>query len=88
MAGQRLGGAAAVRHVLPEGSECAARADYGPQQPAGRGAITKLQAVGDDVPDTQVLRQRAHDVLQRLAHQYDVRSCLHEFLYFLDARRF
>jgi hypothetical protein len=67
-----------VRILFPNARERPARPDDRLYQPAGRGAIAKIQAVGHNPLDAQVLRQRTHHVLQSLADEHDVRTCLHQ----------
>lgn len=87
MASERLGRAPAIGHILAERSKRPARADYRVKQPAGSRSVAKLQSVGDNVLDAEMLRQGPHDVFQRLAYQNDVRSGLHQFLDLLNAFR-
>ncbi len=81
MAGQRFGSAAAVGHVLAERSKSAAGTNHWIKQSAGGGAVAKFQAVGDDALDSEVLRQRTHHVLERLADQNHVGAGFHKLLH-------
>src|SRR5579864_1099082 len=72
MAGESFRSTAAVRHVLAERSEGAAGTNHRFEQPAGCGAVTEFQAVRNDALDAEMLRQRAHHVVECLTDQYYV----------------
>ena len=61
--------------------ECPAWADHRIEQPTGGDAVAKLQAVGDHVLHSQMLRQRTHHLLESLADQNDISATFNQLLY-------
>jgi hypothetical protein len=85
MARKSLRSPPAVWHILSEWGESAARPDHRVEQASGRGSIMKFQAVGDDVPHSEMLRQRTHQVIESLANQHNVCPRSHKFLNLFNA---
>ena len=63
------------------GAKAPAGTNHWIKQSAGSGAVAKFQAVGDDALDSEVLGQRAHHVLERLADQNHVGAGFHKLLH-------
>src|SRR5512141_1801174 len=85
MSGQGLRSAPAIRHVLAERSKGSPGPDDRFQQPSGCRAIAELKAVGNDVPDSKMLRQRSHEMIERLADQNDISTGPHKLLHLFNA---
>ncbi len=66
---QSFRGSPAIRPSAAEAGEQASRTYHRFQQAAGGNAVPKLKPVGDQPLDSQILRQRTHDLFQALAHQ-------------------
>ena len=79
---------AAVRLAFGEARERAARANHGIEQAARGDALAKIQAIGNEARDAQMLRKRTHDVVQALAHQNNFAARRHRFVQFGYAARF
>ena len=73
-----LGGDFPIRFCV-EKRQWPARTNHRIQQPPGGHAVAKLQPVGHQSVDSQVLRQRAHDVVQALADQNHLAVLVHPF---------
>src|SRR5262249_49444118 len=66
---KRLRRSAAIGHVLPEWSEGPAWTDYRIEEPSRCSTITEFETISNDLPHAQVLCQRTHQVIERLAHK-------------------
>ena len=85
---QSLRSPAPVWILFPNARERSARSNDRLQQSSRRRATAKLQTVGHDPLDAQILRQRAHHVVQPLADQHNLRAGFHQFLHFAHAAVF
>ena len=68
--GQPLPGNSSVGTPANQAGEDAAGPDDGVQQAASGAAVAELQPVGEQKLHSQVVRQRAHDVVEPLADQH------------------
>ena len=85
---QRFGSSSTVRIFFSNAGEGSARTNHRLQQPASRNAIAEIKTVCDNPLNTEMLRQRAHDVLQSLAYQNDFRSGFYQLLHLTHAALF
>src|SRR5579859_155490 len=79
MSSQSLGRTTPVWHVFAQRGERATRTDHRIQQSPGSNAVTKFEAIGHDVLDAKMLRQRTHDLFESLADQHDIGPALCQF---------
>src|SRR3989449_1723704 len=77
----------AIRTALQQQCQPAPRPDHRVEQPPRSPAVTELQTVGHQALDPQIVRKRAHDVLQSLADQHHLTVASHPFLELLDPAR-
>lgn len=61
--------------------------NYGIEQPPGRQAFPEFKAVGNQALDAQMLRKRAHDVVEALADEHDPFAVRQGALKLFDALR-
>ena len=71
---------AAIRLTAGKFCEGAARTNHGIEQAAGRDAVAKIEAIAKDAADAEMIRERAHDVVEPLADENNLRAGFHRFL--------
>src|ERR1700722_908665 len=78
----------AVGLIGSELRENATRTDYRIEKPARRKSVAEIQAVAQNSPDSQMICDRTHDVVETLTRENDVVTSGHCLLQFFDAARF
>ena len=79
---------AAIGLAFGEARKRAARTNHGIEQAARGDAFAKIQAIGNEARNAQMLRERAHDVVEALAHQNNFAARRHGFVQLGDAALF
>jgi hypothetical protein len=69
-----------VRFVRPKVGEGPARTDYGVKQPARGYTVAKIESVRKNALDTQIVRERAHYMVQTLADKHHLGASGYDFL--------